>query len=125
MKANSIATLRLVLLGLTGVACFLFAALALWWWGPAAMGLGSTAVLFAVAWLAGDRQVGMAYDELNAEITRRAAAGAYWISLALFFPFAAGMAWQVMAPGALTAAFGMAMGGIYLIRFVWLDLRLR
>ncbi|MEO0390519.1 MAG: hypothetical protein AAF218_06210 [Pseudomonadota bacterium] len=131
VTADGLARLRLVLLGLTGLSCLMFSILALvqarpdpfFWWFPGGLGVVSAAALFASSWMAGEAQADMAYDELNADNQRRAAAWAYWVSLALFAPMAVSNIYGLLPAPALIAAFGTAMGAAYLLRFVWLDVR--
>lgn len=122
---------RALALALTILACFSYAAMALvqgrpdpmFWWIPGAFGLGAAALIWAVAFTAGRSAVRAATDELYKATSRRAAAYAYWLSLALFALLAALVVLGLADWNTAYAVLGTTMGGSYLALFVWLDWR--
>ncbi len=131
IKAHHLSALRLWLLGLTGATSLGYAGLALaqnqpnpvYWWVPIAVGLITAIVLFLVFLAASSASAKAATDELYRMLNQRAAAEAYWISLVLLILTSVAIGHGLWAPNTLLAATAAAMGGTYLIRFVWLDLR--
>lgn len=131
LKYETIEKTRAILLALTGLACALYAALAffqgrpnpIYWWIPGAMGVCASLGITLMVFWAGKGAAEMAMDELYRSTTRRAAAGAYWLSLLLF------VAMSLSVEGGLTdwptsyAVLGTLMGASYLWLFVWFDWR--
>ena len=132
INSDQIARIRVVTLGLTGLVCLSYAVLALVlnrpdpmpWWVPGAFGVASGLVIYAAASIAPHNDRKMAMDELSREVSRRAAAHAYWVSLALFvLAFGTGFS-PYFDTSAVVAAFGTSIAAAYLILFVWHDTRL-
>lgn len=131
ISAQSIEKTRFIALLVTSLACFAYAALALLqgrpdpmlWWIPGAFGLGAAALICAVALIAGRSAARAATDELYKATSQRAAASAYWLSLALFALVALLVAFGLADWNTAYAVLGTAMGGSYLALFVWLDWR--
>jgi hypothetical protein len=133
LGAETIARVRSLLLGLTGIACLAYAGLALWqdrpdpafWWVPGVFGAASALAIFALALLAGPRAVQAATDEVHTAVSQRAQRQAYWVSMALFLLTA-----LLASPGLLEwrtalAVLGALMGAAFPLLFVWHDVRMR
>jgi hypothetical protein len=133
MTAERLAFLRVLLLGLTGLCCVGYAALALaqgrpdpvGWYIPGAVGAASAVLIALAALLAGRKQAGMASDDLYRHIRARAERQAYWVSMGLFGVAAVSCANGLIAWNTGFAAYGCLMGGAFLLLFVWHDLRMR
>lgn len=133
MRAEQIATIRTVSLGITGLCCVAYAVLALWqgrpdpvgWYLPGAVGLGSAVLISIAALIAGHNQARMATDDLYKHVTHRAERQAYWVSMALFVVTAVICARGLVDWNTGFAAFGCLMGASFLLLFVWHDLRMR
>lgn len=131
LSVERLSSIRLVVLGLTGLVCALYASLALLWgnpvpfapWVPGLCGLASAIIISLAACAAGDRTADMAFDEGYAADNQRAQRYGYWIAVFLYPAFAVPLSlgwitWQVgfAAMGTLTAAG-------YLLLFVLFDLQ--
>lgn len=130
---ETMATVRLVALGITGLACVTYAALALvadrpdpvgWYWPGLAGVLATLAITFSAV-AAGRQQAGTATDELYRAVNHRAQRQAYWLSMALFVALAVAAAQGWVSPRTALAVLGCLMGAAYLLLFVWHDLRTR
>lgn len=131
IKVENIEFTRLICFSIVATSLLLYALLCLsggttrpfYWWLPAALGLASTAALFALSFLAGRSIAAQAWDELYHATSRKAAARAYWVSLVLFAAFGVSAAFGIVQSPVGIAAFGTLMGASYLIFFVYLDWR--
>ena len=133
MTAGTLGLIRVTMLGLTGLLCLVYAALALWtgqpdpmaWYWPTAMGLASGVVITVSAVAAGRRRARAATDELYHLTNQRALAQAYWLSLGLFAVLALASSRGLVDWRTGFAVLGCLMGAAYLLLFVWHDLRAR
>jgi hypothetical protein len=133
MRADQIATIRTVLLGITGLCCVAYAALALWqgrpdpvgWYLPGAVGVASAVVIALAALLAGKTQARIATDDLYRHVTQRAERQAYWVSMGLFVLVAVACGREMVDWNTGFAVYGCLMGASFLLLFVWHDLRMR
>lgn len=118
-------------LAAAGVSCFAYAGMALFqgrpdpflWWIPGAFGLGAAVLITLATFIAGRAATDAAMDELYHSTAQRAAAIAYWVSLALFVITALLAKFGIADRATSTAILGTLMGGSYLALFVWLDWR--
>ena len=122
---------RVLSLATVGVSCFLYAGMGLmqgrpdpfFWWIPGALGLAAALVITLAALMAGRAAAGAATDELYRATSQRAAALAFWVSMALFVITALLPKFGIADRATSTAVLGTLMGGAYLALFVWLDWR--
>lgn len=133
VSAEFMATVRVVALGVVGLACVGYTGLALmadrpdpvgWYW-PATAGLLAGLVITFAALVAGPRQARAATDELYRAVNHRAQRQAYWLSMALFVVLAVAAAQGWIGHRTAMAVLGCLMGASYLLLFVWHDLRTR
>lgn len=133
MSAETFATIRTLLLGLTGLACLAYALAALvlgrpdpvgWYW-PASIGVAAGALITLAAVMAGRARAGQATDDLYRHVHQRAATQGYWLSLVTLAltGAAGGLGWIDWRTA--FAAQGTLTGAGFLLSFVWLDLRHR
>lgn len=133
MKAEHLATIRTVMLGLTGLSCVGYAVLAFWqgrpdpigWYVPGTIGAASAMLITVAAFVAGNQQARMATDDLYKHVTHRAERQAYWVSMGLFVVVAILCARGVIDWDTGFAVLGTLMGAAFLLLFVWHDLRMR
>lgn len=133
ISSEILARIRVTALGVTGLGCLTYAAMALWmgrpdpvgWYWTGLTGLTAGVVITLATVLAGRQSTGMAFDELHDQTNHRAQRHAYWLSLVWFgvFSLAAAQGWIEFRTA--MAAFGCLMGASYLLLFVLYDLRTR
>lgn len=131
MSADTLSRIRLVVLGFAGLICAAYSILAVLWntpqpfsvWGPGAAGIAAAAVIWISALAAGERNVGMAMDELYKREWGLAVQFSYWFGLALFIlaAIAVGRGWVAQNTG--IAAFGTAYGAAPMLAFCVITLR--
>ena len=131
-KAEQISRIRAVLMSITALACFLYAVLALvqnrpdpiLWWIPGGFGAGSAVLIAVIYALAGRTEMRAVMDELYMATITKAAAQAYWLSLAMFVAISALVVWAGYDWTTAYAVHGTFLGGSFLALFVWHDQRL-
>lgn len=131
--SERISTVRSALLGLTGLACVLYALGVLLtgrvnpvpWYVPGALGLFSALAITVTALLSGRRAAEAATDELYRLVRDRAARQAYWLSMVLFVALAVAARAGLVGWEQGFVVLGCLMGASFLLLFVWHDLRMR
>ena len=131
--SEGIAWVRTLSLGITGVACVLYALGVIVtgrpnpvpWYIPGAMGMASALLISLTAIWAGQRAAVAATDELYRMVRDRAERGAYWLSMALFVAVALSAGAGLIGWREGFVVLGCLMGASFLLLFVWHDLRLR
>lgn len=131
LSSDTLTTVRIALLGLTGAVCALYAFLAITTgdpspmspWIPGGLGVLSGIVITLAARAAGERNADIAYDEGHYADSHRAQRYGYWFAVFLYpafaFPLSAGwISWPVGF-----AAMGTLTGAGFLLLFVWFDLQ--
>lgn len=131
MTPNLLLNLRVVLFGLTGLVCLMYAVMALLTgrpdpispWIPAAIGIGSALIIFLALLTAAPRDVGVARDEGFSVDVRRAQGIGYWVALSLYPVFGFYLANGGVRYEVAFAAMGTLTGAAFLLPFVWFDLK--
>lgn len=131
LSSDTLSTIRVTVLGITGVICFLYAVLALLqgradpmpFWVPGLAGFGSAAVITLAAMGAGRKNTEMAIDEGYHADNHRAQRIGYWIALLLYPLFGLLLSQGIVTWSVAFAAMGTLTGGAYLLLFVWFDLQ--
>ena len=130
-SSEFISATRIVVLGLTGAVCLLYAVLALAqgrpdplpFWLPGVCGLASALVITAAARSAGRCQARQAMEEGYVVDNRRAQQLGFWVGLMLYPLFAVALAQGWVGYPVAYAAMGTLTAAAYLLGFVALDLR--
>lgn len=131
MSADTLARIRFVVLGLAGLTCAAYSALAVLWdtpqpfspWAPGVAGSLAAVVIWISAVAAGARNAGIAMDELYQAEWARAVQFAYWAGIALFILAAILIGRGVVGQSTGFAAFGTAYGAMPLLAFCALNAR--
>lgn len=131
LSSDTLANVRVAVLGLTGCVCALYAVLALATgnarpfspWIPGLFGLVSALVIFAAAYAAGNRNAEMAMDEGYFADSHKAQRYGYWIAVFLYPAFAVPLSMDVISWNVGFAAMGTLTGAAFLLLFVLFDLR--
>ncbi len=131
ISSTGFANIRTAILGLTGVICVTYAALALLQgrpdpmspWIPGVAGFGAMMIIWISAEFAGRANTRQASDELFASEWRRAVRVGYWVALWLYPAFAILLVLQLTAYPTAFAAMGTMSGAASLLTFVYLTLR--
>lgn len=131
MSADTLARVRVVLLGLAGLICAAYCLLALaWdtprplpWWLPAAAGLSCAGAIAMSAFAAGRRNAEIAMDELYRYEWGRAVQISYWLGIAFFVIGALLVAQEWIGARTAVAAFGVADGGCPMLLYCFFYLR--
>ena len=131
MNADTLARIRLVVLGLAGAICAAYAQLAVLWntpqpftvWGPAAAGITASVVIWVSAFVAGERNTGIAMDELYKREWGLSVQFSYWFGIVLFILAAVAVAKGMISQSTGVAAFGTAYGASPMLAFCIISLR--
>ncbi len=131
LSANAVLNIRVVVFGLTGVVCLLYAILAVSNgrpdpfspWIPGIFGVVSALVVMIAVYSAGPTNAAMAQDEGFSHDFRRAQCVGYWIALMLYPIFGYCLAHGLTSYTVAFAAMGTLSGAAFLLPFVWFDLR--
>mgnify|MGYP000651611222 CR=1 FL=1 len=131
LGSEKLASLRIVLFGVTGAVCTAYALMAVVQgrpdpflpWIPGFFGILSAALIVIAARAAGRAQAAQAMDEGYMVDNHRAQRFGYWVAVSLY-PLFALIVWQGLIdwPTAF-AAMGTLTGAAYLLGFVWFDLQ--
>lgn len=123
--------LRAVTLGVTGLVCVVYAAMA-WaskspdpmpFWIPGALGVLSAVVYFVATRLAGPDKAGQAMDEGYDRDLQTAYRIGYWAALLLYPAFGLLLANRLISFDVAYAVMSTLTGATFLLSFVWLDFR--
>ncbi len=131
LSANSVLNIRVIVFGLTGLVCLLYAVLALVYgrpdpfspWIPGIFGVVSAVVVMVALFTAGPRNAAMARDEGFSHDFSRAQGVGYWIALLLYPVFGYFLAYGWVTYAVAFAAMGTFTGASFLLLFVWFDLQ--
>lgn len=131
LSANAVLNIRVIVFGLTGLVCFLYALLALVHdrpdpfspWIPGIFGVVSALVVMVAIYSAGPRNAAMAVDEGFSHDFRRAQGIGYWAALMLYPVFGYLLSQGMTSYAVAFAAMGTFTGAAFLLPFVWFDLR--
>jgi len=131
MHADTLARIRLIVLGFAGLTCALYALLAVLWntpqpfsvWGPGAAGITASIVIWISAFVAGERNTGIAMDELYKREWSLAVQFSYWFGIVLFILAAIAVANGMISQSTGVAAFGTAYGASPMLAFCIITLR--
>lgn len=130
-SAETFSNTRLVMFGLTGLACLTYAISAMIlsdprpfaWWIPGGLGVMSGVVLWITGTLVGDENCDRAMDEGYDADSGRAQQIAFWVAIALYPLFSVLMIVDLVTLPVAFAAMGTLTGATFLLLFVWFDLR--
>lgn len=131
MKTESLETLRVTTLGVSGLICLLYAILALVmgqpdpmpFWIPALAGIATALAISIGAMLSGHRNTARAMDESYVSDRNRAQSNAYWVALLLYPVFGVLLSQGLVSWEVAFAAMGTLTGASFLLLFTWFDIK--
>jgi len=131
MNADMLARIRIVVFALAGLICATYSILALATdtpnpispWLPVASGMAAGLAMWISAMAAGQRNAGIAHDELYNLEWGRAIKFSYWFAIALYPLFGIFMALGWVSSTTAFAAMGTASGAAPLLTFCIINLR--
>lgn len=131
LSASLLSNIRVIVLGLTGLVCLLYAVLALLSgspdpispWIPGIFGVGSAAIIVIAFLFAGSHNAEMASDEGFFSDYNKAIGTGYWTALFLYPVFAVALFNGWVSYPVAFAAMGTLTAAAYLLPFVLFDLR--
>lgn len=131
LSVNAVLNIRVIVFGLTGLVCLLYALLAVLNgrpdpfspWIPGIFGVVSALVVMVATYSAGPRNAAMAGDEGFSHDFQRAQGVGYWTALMLYPVFGYLLSQGMVSFAVAFAAMGTLTAAAFLLPFVWFDLK--
>ncbi|WP_224826719.1 hypothetical protein [Cognatishimia sp. MH4019] len=131
LSAETFSNTRIIMFGLTGLACLLYAIMALLTgnpepfsaWIPGGLGVMSGVVLWATGAAVGDANTERAMDESYYADSGRAQQIAFWVAIFMYPAFSVPLSLDLIELPVVFASMGTLTGATFLLLFVWFDLR--
>ena len=131
LSAETFSNTRIFMFAMTGLACLIYAIMALMTgnpepfsgWIPGGLGIMSGVVLWATGAVAGDANTERAMDEGYYADSARAQQIAFWVAIFMYPAFSVPLALDLIDLAVVFPAMGTLTGATFLLLFVWFDLR--